>query len=153
MRRLSALVSSAGIKLPGWVVVAAVIALVVLALGAVLFIPQTDEGTRRLGIFLGLLSPVLLSLVVLIRANDAAVRSHSAATSAADSATSSASASSSAARIADTTDKLANGYLDAKLRAVVHDELEAHDESVHGIARGSRHGAPPAPPELPKARR
>lgn len=141
MRRLADLVSSAGIKLPGWVVVAAVIALCALALGAVLFIPATDEGTRRLGLFIGLLSPVLLSLVVLIRANDAAVRSHVAATSAQESASSSADAASSSARIADTTDKLANGYIRSELRKVVHEELEAHDEAVHGIAKGTRHAA------------
>lgn len=144
--------SVAGIKLPAWAVLAALIALIALALGAVLFIPATDEGTRRLGLFLGLLSPVLLSLVVLVRANDAAVRSHAAADSSASSAEHSANASASAERSAVATDKLANGFLDEKIRravrdearAAVHAELEAHDEAVHGIPLGSAHATHPA---------
>ena len=49
-----------GFDLPVNFVLVIVVAIILMALGAVLFIPQTDEGTRRLGLFFGLVSNALL---------------------------------------------------------------------------------------------
>ena len=87
------------------------IAILLLVAGAAIYLPATDVGTQRLGIVVGLASPVVLALVAALRADR--------------------SASVSEATKVD-TGQLLDGILDQKLHNTIQAALAEHDATVHG---------------------
>lgn len=91
------------LKLSGSAVIFAIVAVILLVLGAVLFIPSSDEGTRRLGLVMSIASPTLMIFLAMVRSDKTATSTEKAASN------------------------LENGYFDDKINAAVQSALQTHN--------------------------
>lgn len=109
------------VQLPKPLILIFLVAIICMALAAILLIPTNDEGSRRLGIFMGILTPTIMVAWGVLRSEQTAqaqadVKQNTEATKA-------------------NTENLLNGEMNAKMQAVVDRAIDKHEDNVRKIIR------------------